>query len=269
VVGPGVDAAQSPRDHLAVVIGDVGEAAEPRDVTCSKDAGPRLERRRVHLQPAALRLCEAGGAPGLGVGTAACGHQQPICTHQRSGLQMDDDGGAFARGPHELRFDGETGIPDDQHHAVRLQVRPERGSRLGFLQAEERRSGFDHGDSAAKACEGLPEFDPDRAAAEDGDGDGQLPRNRGLAIGPELDGVEAGNRWNDRRAAVGDHHGTARDELLGSHRDSARVCQGPFAAKQSRPARCHRGGWPAVVEAACHPPRAFGDFGKVDGPFHA
>ena len=68
VIGPRVHAPQSARDHLTVVVGEVGEPTESRDVTCSEDAGPRFERRRVHLQPAALRLCEPGCAPCLHVG---------------------------------------------------------------------------------------------------------------------------------------------------------------------------------------------------------
>jgi hypothetical protein len=46
VIGPRVDPPQSPRDHLTVVVGEVGEPAESRDVTGSEDAGARFERRR-------------------------------------------------------------------------------------------------------------------------------------------------------------------------------------------------------------------------------
>ena len=44
MIGPRVHAPQSPRDHLTVVVGEVGESAESRDVTGSKDAGLRFER---------------------------------------------------------------------------------------------------------------------------------------------------------------------------------------------------------------------------------
>ena len=78
MIGPRVDAPQSARDHLTVVVGEVGEAAEPRDVTCSEDAGPRFERRWVHLQPAALRLREPGARHASTLG------RRPVATSNRS-----------------------------------------------------------------------------------------------------------------------------------------------------------------------------------------
>ena len=118
----------------------------------------------------------------------------------------------------------------------------------------------------AKAC---PSSTPMAPAAEDRQRRRQLPRNRRLAVGPELDGVQAGDGRDRRGAAVGDHHGAARDELLASDRDRAQVRQCPFASKEPGPGRLHRGGRPAVVEVACHPQHACRDLGKVDGPFHA
>ena len=46
VIGLSVDAAQSPCDHLTVVVSEVGEPTESRDVACPEDAGPCFERRR-------------------------------------------------------------------------------------------------------------------------------------------------------------------------------------------------------------------------------
>ena len=269
VIGPRVHAPQSARDHLPVVVGEVSEPAESRDVTGAEDAGLRFERRRIHLQPPALRLCEPGRAPRLRVGAAARGHQQPVGAYRGSGLQVDDDGGALARGSHEWLFDGDTGVSDHQHHAVRLQMWPERDSRLWFLEAKKPRSGFDHGDPATETRERLPQLDANGAAAEDRQRHRQLPRDRRLAVGPELDGVQARDGRDRRGAAVGDDHRAPRDELLASNRDRAQVRQCPFTAKEPGAGRLHRGGRPAVVEVACHPQHACGDFGKVDGPFHA
>jgi hypothetical protein len=49
VIGPRVHAPQSPRDHLAVIVGEVSEPTKARDVTGPEDAGTRFERRWVHL----------------------------------------------------------------------------------------------------------------------------------------------------------------------------------------------------------------------------
>ena len=255
VIGPRVHAPQSPRDHLTVVVGEVCEPTESRDVTGTEDAGPRFERRRVHLQPAALRLCEPGRAPSLHVGAAARGHQQPVGRDHGSGLQVDDDGRAWARWLRGLLFDVDTGVPDHQRDAVRLEVWPERGSGLRFLEAKERRSGFDHGHLGAEAREGLPQLDTDGAPAQDRQRGRQLPRNRRLAVGPELDGVQAGDGWDRRGAAVGDHYGAARDELLAANR---RPCAGPSASLRlgrawprsppsRRPAGCRRGPVPSTA----------------------
>ena len=65
VIGSSVHAPQAARDHLTVVVSEVGEPTESRDVTCPKDAGLRLERRCVDLQPTSLGLCEPDGSPCL------------------------------------------------------------------------------------------------------------------------------------------------------------------------------------------------------------
>ena len=219
MIGPRVRAAQSPRDHLAVVVGQVGEPTESRDVTCPEDAGPRFERRRVHLQPAALRLCEAGCAPRLHVGTPAGGNQQSVGRTVAPVFKRRTTAGC-SRGSEGL-FDGDAWVPDYQRDAVRLQVRPQRCAGLGFLEAKERRSRLDHGHSGAEAREGLSELDADGAPAEDRQRGRQLLRNRRLAVGPELDGVQARDRWDRRGAAVGDHDRATRDQLLASNRDGA------------------------------------------------
>jgi hypothetical protein len=56
------------RDYLTMLVPEVGEPTEARDVAGSENAGPRFERSRIHLQPAALRLCEPRCAPRLEVG---------------------------------------------------------------------------------------------------------------------------------------------------------------------------------------------------------
>ena len=61
-------------------------------------------------------------------------------------------------------------------------------------------------------------------------------------------------------AAVGDHDGAARHKLLQANR-RAQVREYPFASKEPRFGRLHRRGRPAVVEVACHPQHACGDFG--------
>ena len=273
MIGPRVHAPQPACHHLPVVVGEVGETTESGDVTCSEDAGPRFERRRVHLQPTALRLCDPGCAPRLRVGAAASGNQQSVGRHRSPRLQVDD-GRALARGrgregPCRLLFDGDTGVPDHQRDAIRLQVRPQRCSGLRFLEAKERRCGFDHSHFGAETCEGLPHLESNGAPAEDGQRGRQLTRDRRLAVGPELDGVQSRNGWDRCGTAVGDHHRATGDELLASDLYSAQVRQLPFTSKELGPSRLHRGGRPAVVEVACHPQHAFGDLGKVNGPFHA
>ena len=107
----------------------------------------------------------------------------------------------------------------------------------------------------AKAC---PSSTPMAPAAEDRQRGRQLPRNRRLAIGPELDGVQARDGWDRRGAAVGDHHGAARDELLASDLDRAQVRQPPFASNEPgarspparRPAGCRRGRAPSTARVS-------------------
>src|SRR5262245_20693482 len=104
-------------------------------------------------------------------------------------------------------------------------MRPQRFTYLRLLEAEEHRSGFDDVHPAAKAGEGLSELDADGPASEDCERHWQLSWNRGLTVRPEVDRVEAGDRWDRRGAAVGDHHGAACHQLLASHPDRARIRQ--------------------------------------------
>jgi hypothetical protein len=168
-----------------------------------------------------------------------------------------------------LSFYGDTWVADHQRDAIRLEVRPERGSGLWFLEAKEGRPGFDHRHLGAKACEGLPELDANHARSEDRQRGRQLSRNRRLAVGPELDGLQARERWDYRGAAVGDHHRASRNELAASDFYSAQVRQFPFTSKQPGSGRLHRGSRAAVVEVARHQQHPFRDLGKVDGPFHS
>ena len=78
VVGAGVLAAQPASHDLAVVVSQVGEAADPGDVAGAEDAGARLERLGIDLEPSALGLGQAGRAPGLEVGPPACGDQEAV-----------------------------------------------------------------------------------------------------------------------------------------------------------------------------------------------
>jgi hypothetical protein len=220
----------------------------------------RFERLWVHLQPAALGLCERGPAPCLYVGAAARGNQQPIRRDDGTGFQMEDDTRVLAL------FDGDTRVPDHQRDAVRLEVRPERHSGVRLFEAKERRASFDQRHLGAKARERLPQFHANRTGAEDRQRCGQLTRNRRVAVSPELDGVKARNGRNRCRAAGGDHHGTARDQLFTADGDRAEVRQSSFAANQRGARRLHRGSRPRVIEVACHPPHAFGNLGKIDRP---
>ena len=78
VIGPRMEAAQTARNHLPVVVGEVGEPTQPRDVTDTKDAVPYLERHRVDLQPAALGLRDPGPAPCLRVRAPTRGNQEAV-----------------------------------------------------------------------------------------------------------------------------------------------------------------------------------------------
>jgi hypothetical protein len=58
---------------------------------------------------------------------------------------MDDDRSALVGRPNDgLLFDAHAWISDHQHHAVRFQVRPQRGSSFWFLETQERGTGFNH-----------------------------------------------------------------------------------------------------------------------------
>src|SRR5689334_3183577 len=104
----------------------MGETSESRYISCAEDAGLRLKRRRIDLQPAALRLRESGRAPRLDIWKAAGGDQQSIRAHRGAGLQMEDDGRAFTWRSHEWLFDGDTRISDHDHHALAFEVWAER-----------------------------------------------------------------------------------------------------------------------------------------------
>ena len=79
------------------------------------------------------------------VGAAARGHQQPVGARPQlrtsSGRRRPTGWSRWSGG---LLFDGDTWVADHQRDAVGLEVRPERGSGFRFLEAKERRSGFDH-----------------------------------------------------------------------------------------------------------------------------
>jgi len=173
------------------------------------------------------------------------------------------------RWPIGLFFHGDTRVPDRQRDAVRFQVRPERGSSLWILETKEPRSGFDHDHLRTEACECLPQLYANSAPAEDCERCRQLPRNRRLAIGPEINGVQAGNRRDRRGAAGGDHDGPTRVELLASNDDRAQTVEFPFTSKEPGSGCFERGSRPAVIEVACHPQHACRDLGEVDRPFDA
>ena len=71
MVGPRVLTLQPPGHDLAVVVRQMGEAADARDIAGPVDAVPRLEGFGVDLQPASVRLGETGELPGLEVGSPA------------------------------------------------------------------------------------------------------------------------------------------------------------------------------------------------------
>ena len=58
-------------------------------------------------------------------------------------------------------------IANLQRDAVCLEVRPERSADFRFLETEECRHGFDHGDLRAETRERLPQLKANGAAAED------------------------------------------------------------------------------------------------------
>src|SRR5688500_3824911 len=182
--------------------------------------------------------------------------------YRGTGLQMDDHARTLVRSsPHGL-FDGDTWIANRQHDAVRLQVRSQGRARLRLFVTQERWSGFDDVHSGAETGKGLPKLDADGAAAEDRQGYWQLRRNRGVAAGPEIDGLEARDRWNCRGAAVGDHHGAPGDEVLASDPDGALVGQLSFTPKEPGPSGLDRGGRPAVIEVARHRSHPRGNLGE-------
>jgi hypothetical protein len=152
-----------------------------------------------------------------------------------------------------LLLDGDTGVSEHQRDAIRREVRPECGPGFWFFEPEQRRRGFNHRHLGAEPREGLPELEADGARAEDRQRGGELPRNRRLAVGPEVDLVQPRNRWDERGAASGDHDAAARHELLVSYPDRALIGELAFASKEAGPRRLDRCGSSTVVEVARHP----------------
>jgi hypothetical protein len=147
-------------------------------------------------------------------------------------------------------------------------MRPKRGATFRFLVPQEQRSGFNHRDRGAEACERLSQLDANRAPAKDRQGRRKLSWNRGVTVGPVGNGVEPWYRRNRRGAAVGDHHCAACDDLLVSNGDGAQVGEPSVTAKQCGAGALDRRCGTPVVEVACHPQHTCGDFWEVDGPFH-
>ena len=143
MVGPRVLASQPPCNHLAVVVSQMREPAEPRDITGSEHTGARFERRGVDLQPAALCLGKAGSTPCFHVRPAARRNQQPIGRDHCSGLEVDDYWRAAGGWRRELRFDSDTRVSHHHRDTVGFEVWPERRSGLWLLETKERRSSFD------------------------------------------------------------------------------------------------------------------------------
>ena len=197
--------------------------------------------------------------------------RRPVATSSRSAaddrarLQVEDDRRARRR-PTGRVLDGDAGVADHQRDAIRLQMRPQRRASLRFLVAEERRSRLDHGHPGAEACEGLPELDADGAAAEDRQGGRQLPRNRRLAIGPELDRVEPGNGGIAALlpfATTTARRATSCSPPTSTVRGSVSL---PSPRKSVAPVASNRRRRPAVVEVARHPQHALRHLRKVDAP---
>jgi hypothetical protein len=92
VIRPNVDALDSSRDHLPVVIREVCESADSSDVTGSENAWLRFEGRRVDLQPAAFCLRESGTLPCFGIGASSGRNEHSVGCDESSGLQVKSDG---------------------------------------------------------------------------------------------------------------------------------------------------------------------------------
>src|SRR5258708_20932611 len=108
----------------------MGETAEACDVSASEDADAGLERRRVNLQPAALGLGQTRAEPGLEVGPASRGHEEPVTRDYSARLQMQHHIGGLA-------FHRHASVADDDFDSVGLEVRQECGARLWFLEPKK------------------------------------------------------------------------------------------------------------------------------------
>ena len=253
--------AQSPCDHLAVVVREMREPAEPGDVAGAVNAVVRLERQGIHLQPSALGLREARLAPGLEVRAPAGGYQQPVSLEDRSRLEAHHHS-------HAVRLHRHAWIADEKLDAVLLQMRPQRGARLGLFEAEKARSCLDHRDLRSQACVCLRQLDAHRTASQHDERAGQLVRDSRLPVRPVLHLVQAGDLRDDGGAPVRDHHRLAGMQLLAAHLDRVKVQQLANAADQLGAGRLQRGCGFGVIEIPSHPQHSLGDLRKVDHPVH-
>ena len=168
-----------------------------------------------------------------------------------------------------LGLDRHTRIADQHLDAVCLEVRQQRGARLGLLQGEKPWTGLDDRDLRTQPCECLGKLDPYRTAAEHDQPLGQLPRDGGLAVGPVGDFVEPFDRRYGRGAAVGDDHGPPRHQLVAADFDRTQVDERAGAPVELGACRLERGRRPSVVQVARHPQHALGDLREVDLPLDA
>ena len=119
-------------------------------------------------------------------------HQETVRSNHGSRFQGTITSERWCDGPTiDCGSTATHGSPMTSHQAVGLEVRPERGWRLGFLEPQKRGTRFDRRDAVAEASKGLPQLDPNGAASEDGERHGQLGWNHRLAVGPEVHGIEA------------------------------------------------------------------------------
>ena len=240
----------------------MGEAADSCHVTRAKHAGRGLQSCRIDLQPAPFGSRQARAIPGFEVGASPGGDEEPLRPHARAGLQPHHNAGVGS-------LDPDAWVAHHEADAVCLQVRPQRVPRVGLLQPEKSRSGFDDGHLRAKARERLAQLHPDGTASEHGERNRELAGNCGLAVGPVLDALEAGNRRNRRGAAVCDDDGFTRDISFVPHLQGSLIHELAFPSHQLC-AGCFEGGRRSrVVEVSSHPQHPLGDLGKIELPIHA
>src|SRR5436305_8469618 len=187
-------------DDPAVVLADVGQRPDSGHVTNRPDSIARIhpgidwDAMRCRLDADGLETNVADA------GAATRGHEQLLGGQLLAILEAHEITTGRSGG------DRRRAAPEMDAQTVRADRLAERLTELAGLAGKDVVHALDEIDSGAEGRERLGQFDSDRPAAEDDQRLWDLPRARGLAVGPyAVELAQAGNRWDHRLRAGGEH----------------------------------------------------------------